>query len=208
MVGARTCSECGTPLSTRRPGTKTCSGKCRAERSRRTRRANREVQEFEESFHDGAQEIAAIVRREAPDHIKNVIQQELRPVVREAITEDTLRAIQSLLALAPRAVEAITEDLESDDAVLRQRAYTLIAKYTIGHPAIITKDETDSSKQIVVNFNLPRPDSITLESDEPEELKTCDLCDEVKPESEFMAGSDRCWTCFEEHKAKILAEFT
>jgi hypothetical protein len=210
MPPARTCSECGEPLIGARPGTKTCSDSCRSKRSRRIRRANREAEEFEQRSPEGAREIAAIIRRESPDVIKDVVRDELRPIVRESLTEDTLRAIQRLLGLTPRAVELIALDLENEDPIIRQRAYTLITKYTVGHPALVKQDDADGSKQIVVNFNLPRPDDVPAEvvEQESEEVKTCDLCGEDKAASEFAAGSDRCLACFNHWRKTIMEEFT
>lgn len=192
---------------------RTCSEKCRSTRSRRIKRTNRDVEEFAAANNAGAQEIAAIVRREAPDVITKVMKDELRPIVREALTEDVLRAVEQMLGLTPRAVELLAADLESEDSTVRQRAYTLVTKYTIGHPALLKADDDAGAGQITVNFALPRPESEPQEPEqgaigaESEELRTCDSCQEDKPESQFVAGSDRCRTCFEEQKAEVLAAF-
>lgn len=205
----RTCTECGGSLSGKSVKAITCGEKCRSARSRRVRRANRQVDDFAAANNAGAQEIAAIVRREAPDVITRVMKDELRPIVREALTEDVLRAVEQMLGLTPRAVELLQADLESEDSTVRQRAYTLVTKYTIGHPALLRPEDGAGAGQIVVNFALPRPDDaeVVVEADS-EELRTCDLCNTEKPETEFVAGSDRCRTCFEEQKATVLAAFT
>lgn len=188
---------------------RTCSEKCRSTRSRRIKRTNRNVEAFAEANNAGAQEIAAIVRREAPDVITKVMKDELRPIVREALTEDVLRAVEQMLGLTPRAVELLAADLESEDSTVRQRAYTLVTKYTIGHPALLKADDGAGAGQITVNFALPRPDDVPDETSphEADVVRTCDSCSEDKPESEFVAGSDRCRTCFEEQKAEVLAAF-
>lgn len=187
----------------------TCSDKCRAKRSRRERRANRQVEEFAQANNAGAQEIAAIVRREAPDVVKKVFNDEIRPIVREAINEDVLRAIEGMVGLTPAAVAALQEDLESDDATIRQRAYSLVIKYTVGHPALV-KDDITREQNMTVNFNLPRPDEADLAAHNTEatELRECDMCreDKVWPD-EFEAGSTRCKECHAEFTAKIRAQF-
>lgn len=208
MPLARTCSECSSSLSGSRPGTKTCSNKCRLARSRRLRRSKREEEEFVERNPEAAQQIAQMVRRESPDYVKNVIQNELQPIVRDALTEDTLRAIKSLIGLTPRIVELITMDLESEDPVVRQKAYTLVAKYTVGHPAMVSADQTGMQGQMIVQFGLPRPDAIPeLVEAEVEEFKTCDMCGEDKLASEFVAGSDRCQACFDNWRATVMQQF-
>lgn len=157
----------------------------------------------------GVSEIAAMVRRESPDIARDVLSKELAPIVRQALTEDVLRSIDSLVGLTPRAVQALNEDLDSDDLTIRQRAYTLLIKYTIGHPALIKQEDTNDNSQLVVNFNLPRPDAVPeLEEDAVVELKTCDMCSEEKPTSEFESGSDRCTNCFENWREEIRQQFS
>ena len=206
MALARTCSECPNSLEGKGPRTVTCSNACRLRRSRRIRRANARVEEFAEANNVGAQEIAAIVRREAPDVVTRVMKEEIRPIVRESLDEDVLRAIHGMVGLTPAAVQALEEDLLSDDKVIRQRAYSLVIKYTVGHPALV-KDDVTQAQQLVVNFGLPRPDADDLQPANTIELHECDMCHEPKPASEFVAGSDRCTACFAEFAAKIRAQF-
>ena len=206
MALARTCSECGVPLVSRSPRAKTCSEKCRSARSRRERRVSTERATLDAK--PGVRQIAEFVRNEAPDIAKNVLSQELAPIVRQALTEDVLRAIDKLVGLTPAAVNALTEDLMGDDKVLRQRAYTLLFKYTTGHPALVKPEDTEDKSQLVVNFNLPRPDpEQSIEPTAAVELRTCDLCKQEKAVTEFEAGSERCTDCFEEWKAKIREQF-
>jgi hypothetical protein len=213
MALARTCSECGTSLAGRAPQTKTCSPEHRQQRARRVRALTRAEQRDEATRNHTPPEIAeimAVVANPATRNntLKRVVEQELRPIIRSAMTEELLRAIQDMMNLTPRAVAAIHEDLESDDAVIRQRAYTLLIKYTIGHPALLHGDDTSDSKQININFAaLPRPDEIPPDAEIVEEVRVCDLCSEPKPESEFVSGSDRCVACFERWQQEIEGQF-
>lgn len=206
MPAARTCSECGGSLAHKRPGSKTCTDHCRQKRSRRLKRHRSELGKNNHSNPEELRQLADYVRYEAPDVAKNIISDELRPVVREAITEDVLRAIDKMVSLTPRVVQAIEEDLHGEDQTLRQRAYTLVAKYTIGHHALVTPKDADPNQQLVVNFNLPRPDSQgggSMEYDEPEELRTCDSCGQIKQGWDFVATSNRCQQCFDTQQGKI-----
>lgn len=212
MPPVRTCAECGKPLGSRSVRAKTCSNACRLRRSRRIRRTRTDFEQLE-SQGVGAAEISAIVRRESPDVITRVMKEELAPIVREALTEDVLRAVQQMLGLTPRAVELLQLDLESPDATIRQRAYTLVTKYTIGHPALLKADDADGSKQIVVNFGLPRPDDVSSPGTEDTpaeavELQVCDMCNEEKSAGEFVAGSTRCQDCFAKWRTAIMDQFT
>lgn len=213
MASPRLCSECGDSLAGRKANTKTCSAECRSKRSRRLRGLTKSHR-AEALLSPEVRELAQVVRGERGDVVDEVVKEELRPVVREAITEDTMRAVADLIALAPAAVSALREDLASDDATIRQRAYTLVTKYTIGHPAIVRPPEEESDKQLVVHFNIPRPDTSTdtsTDTSAPEiaeslvgtvieestdETRQCDMCGEDRPLDQFVSGSYRCHSCY------------
>lgn len=206
----RACSECANPLSSRSVTSKTCSNACRLKRSRRLKRVKQDQADFEAAYPgDGARAVADIVRRESYDTVMRVTQSEITPIVREALTEDVLRAVQAMIGLTPRAVQLLGEDLESEDATIRQRAYTLLIKYTAGHPALLQPKDADHGAQLVVQFGLPRPDAEALVAPEAEVVEdlTCDMCGEDKPATEFESGSLRCRPCFETWKATVLEQF-
>lgn len=200
----RRCSECGASLAGRKPDTITCSDSCRNKRTRRLAKENRrEV--------PATQQLAQTLNGEYKDAAREVIQQELAPVVREAMTEDVIRSISQLVALTPTAVQAIGRDLEDEDPVIRQRAYTLLLKYTVGHPAVVQPKDADPNAQMVVNFNLPRPSSgQVIEGDVIEEdlpTRTCDECGKTAPETDFVGASERCKECFERREAEVRERF-
>jgi hypothetical protein len=188
---------------------------CRSARSRRIKAAERRGQANSvHSLSPEAKRISQVVRNERDDVVDEMVREELRPAVREAITQDVLNAIRDMVALTPAAVAAITEDLASDDKVLRQRAYSLLTKYTLGHPALVTRDNDPDEKQLIVNFALPRPPdapaiegSATSDEELPEGQRACDLCGGLKDEDQFVDGSDRCNSCWAEQRAQVQARF-
>lgn len=138
-----------------------------------------------------------------------VIKEELRPVVKEALTQDVRAAIGRLMGLWPLAAEAIQADLTSPDPIARREAYKTLARYTVGQtPLVAGNDETGGG--LVVHFNLPRPAQASERSaEEPiplatesTELRNCLVCGEDKPLEEFVDGSDRCEVCHERLKTK------
>lgn len=214
MAVARTCSECAKSLAGYATQAKTCSPKCRKARSIRIRKASK-AEHREQSQHlslpPAIREIALMASDRQKNLVSEVVKQELAPIVRDALTESTLRAIQDLLDLTPAAVAALAEDIADDDPVIRQRAYALQMKYTIGHPALVQPEAGAAAGQMVVNFELPRPpDSIdsTATALPALELKTCDLCGEEKPGEQFASGSDRCQPCADEWKQRITERFS
>jgi hypothetical protein len=211
MSAARVCSECGGSLAGKPPQTRTCSRSCRQKRSRRLRRQKQQAQAAG-THGPEAKAVYDVVSHDAKEQEEvahQIMQEELRPVVREAITEDVLRAINDMVALTPKVVEKMAEDLESDDSVIRQRAYTLIAKYTIGHPAIVRPPEDEAGKQLVVNVGLPRPGEEAPQIDVPEaeEVQECVICQQEKPLSQFVSNSDRCQVCHDELQDRVRAQF-
>ena len=188
----------------------TCGDVCRKKRSVRMRESN---------LKDGGLTVRVAEKQEIQDVAREVMKEELRPVVREALTEDALRGVRDLLGLLPTAVESLKDDLAGEDAVLKQRAATLVVKYTLGHPALVRADDTADTKQIVVNFALPRPGVLPDQVDgtsngqvlglgeaegEAEELRKCELCSIEKGVSQFAEDSYRCLECHEELRRKVL----
>lgn len=208
MAAYRVCSECGGSLEGKAITAKTCKTQCRTKRSRRLKRVRKTNGEAN-AMPPNQKEISEMVNGVTPEVAHSIVEEELRPIVRESITADTLQAISDMVALTPLGVQALKEDLSDEDKVVRQRAYTLLMKYTVGHNAIVQPPEQDKGQPLQVNFNLPRPDDYPGEDTAPaiegeaEELKECDTCHKVSGASNFVAGSDRCSTCFADQQAQL-----
>lgn len=186
----------------------TCSVSCRQHRARRLRAAK-----IDSTALEATRGVRELVRAGGKDAVQEVLKQELQPLVREAITEDTLEAISKLVGLTSTAVDVLMRDMEGEDAALAQRAAQTVLKYTVGHPAIVRPAEEQPPEKIEVHFNLPRPDGEAIQvpnvDEEGDEITdfVCDLCHQPRKASERVAGSDRCETCFREARDRILARF-
>lgn len=143
------------------------------------------------------------------DAARQATRDELRPIVREAITQDVMDAISKLVNLTPTMVDAIAEDLESSDKTLRQRAYSLLARYTLGNPSVAPQPETPDQAPMQVTFHLPRPGdaSPTPVALETVDLRECVECKEHKMEADFVGASDRCQDCHDKMIAGVQARF-
>lgn len=169
------------------------------------------------------------------DALRDVAREELRPVVRQAITEDVLRAAERLVNLTPLMVDAIEQDLRSTDKNLRQKAYTLLARHTLGNHSIAPPADEPGKAPLQVVFALPRPggpadESIPLTAELPESveppdvevveepaevaepddgstLQDCHECGVAKPMDQFVAGSDRCQKCHDDLRAQVIERF-
>lgn len=201
-----TCTECGKRFESRRPDAKTDTGACRQRRSRRLAALRRKGAEAGRMPPE-QRELTDIVNGSTQDVARPLLEEELKPVVREAITEDTLRAIRGMVALTPDAVAALAEDLRSENATIRQRAYKLVLQYTVGHPAVVRPEDADPHQQLIVNLHVPRPGSGETQADvdgEAQELRTCVVCDHSKPVEQFVANSDRCKDCHAKLQEKAM----
>jgi hypothetical protein len=175
MAAAKRCSECPAKLTypTGEPkpaGTLTCSVKCRSARARRLKREaakrggdkrSAHVQEVSDALKDG-------------DALHEAAVDEFRPLVREAMTDDVLRGIDLLIKATPLALAALQADLTNSDDAIRQRAYTLLLKYTMGNPSVAPPSQQAAPAGLTVQFNLPRPgDDPAATSSTPATSRSC-----------------------------------
>lgn len=215
MAPARRCSECGASLEGRSPSARTCTDKCREARKRRLKRADKQRSDAlaaANTLPDHLQPLTQAIAkddRKVTDIVHETFKEELRPVVREAITEDVLRAVGQMMRLTPRMVSLIEADMADPDPSVRQKAYTLLAKYTLGNPSVAPASAEAVQAPMQVVFNLPRPGSSAPESapEEAVELRECCECHQHKPTDEFVANSERCSDCHEEVQARVRARF-
>ncbi len=207
----RRCSECGASLRDRMASAKTCSDSCRTKRTRRVARSNRKrmaTARAAREYTPEQAEVAAMVSARQ-DVVRDVMRAEVTPIVREALTDDVLAGIQQLVRLTPKMIAAIEADLGSGDDGIRQRAYTLLAKYTLGNPAIAPPPETPVSAGMQVFFEMPRPGGAVpavLESSATE-VRECVECKAEKDAAAFVADSDRCQECHDRLQATVRGRF-
>ncbi len=199
MAPASRCTECSASLKGRPAGTMTCCTACRSKRQRRLKR-QRDKTGQRAVLPEGMAEVSDVVTKGAKDLAHEVLRDELRPIVREALTEDVLHGINTMVGLTPRAIELLQQQMESSDETISQRAVTLLLKYTMGNPSVAPPPTTPAASGLTVLLGMPRPgDAIGSEvaASDAEELRACGDCGLDKPEVEFVAGSTRCRACFE-----------
>jgi hypothetical protein len=211
-MAVKRCSECPNkleyPTGEKKPeGTLTCGVACRSKRARRLKREAKarggdkraaHVQEISDGLKDG-------------NALHEAAVEEFRPLVREAMTESVLVGIDRLIKATPTALAALEADLTNQDDTIRQRAYTLLLKYTMGNPSVAPPSQAVQPAGMTVQFNLPRPGddptpTITVPV-EGEELRTCGDCNAEKPVSQFVSGSQRCEVCHDGMRSLLTERF-
>lgn len=193
----RKCTECDNPVSGRQI---TCSDRCRSRRSKRQR----------ETLASG-RDVPKLVTDEAERIAQEELRKQIVPVVREALTEEVLRGIESLVGSVPDAVLVAQELLKDDDPETRYKAAALIMRHSIGNRQIVPDVNASVDPNMTVIFNVPQQDRAapnstgTLVSGDAVETKECDSCFKHKPLDDFESGSDRCTECFNTMRAKAIA---
>lgn len=203
-MASRKCTECGASLREKQASAITCSEKCRKARTRRlAKKRTVKVPEHLAPMKDAVAKATTDM-----DAVHEVVKDELRPVVREAITDDVLLAVDKLMRnVVPAALAAIEDDIRNGDAEVRQRAYTLLMKYTLGNPSVAPKPDAPSGQPIQINFELPRPGSAPAIEAEAEELRICSECGTERPVDEFLEASTRCTHCDAALRARVAERF-
>jgi hypothetical protein len=206
----RRCTECGKPLGKEaRAGKVTCDQRCRQKRARRIRREREKA--ARERFDTPVAQVRAIVKGETKDATHEVMKEELRPIVREAMTADVLAKIGDLVGITGEAIETLKKQLESEDETIAQRAATTILRYTMGNPSVAPAPAEQQPSPMTVVFNVPRPGDSTSGSADTEgdadEVRTCSECGETKTVQEFVANSTRCQSCHQSIEEHVRARF-
>lgn len=203
----RVCLNCGRALRGRDVRRKTCSDRCR-KAIQRARGAQRVT-----SLPDAELTGDAVHNDRGPrSPLRQVIAEELRPIVREAIDEEVIKAIGALVRLSPGAIVALSEDLDSDDPQIRQRAYSLVLKFALDNPHV-TPPRADKP-HLQVDVNLPRPGpppdraiELLKEDDPPHDLehqRVCVGCREPRRTSDFQADAPMCTRCLTQRRERVL----
>jgi hypothetical protein len=204
----RKCSECGKRLEGK-INQVTCSDACRSRRAARMKRSRAKAAENISAANQLPEHMQA-VRNAADDQAQDVgrelLKEEMRPVVREAITDDVMEAVSSLVKLTPTAVQRLALDLESSDDNVRQRAYTLVLKYSMGNPSVAPAPKPPEQPQTQIIVSIPRPDApLPAEDSTAVEERECAECSQMK--TDFVGDSDRCTECHEKYMAQVRERF-
>lgn len=196
----------------------TCSKRCRQRRSER-RKTERERAARARSragsqspYEAELQDLQAAAAKGAKALLPEVMRDELRPIAREAITEDVVRGIAGMMALTPEAILTLKRQLQSDDDQVSNRAAALILRYTLGHSSVAPPPTTPAQGGMTVVFNVPQSGSDPAVEAEAIEVpadaeKVCMECSAHKHPSEFYAESDRCNVCHERITTEALERY-
>ncbi len=175
------CTECGDPFMAGADTALTCSIRCRKRRSDRMKRAKAQGIEAPEyaTAAGASQLVLEQARNEALDDLptvaREVLAEELRPAVREALTGKVLQSIGDMVGLMPLVQAALEDDLtalrpqfdsagvmlmEADgetpymapDYDRRAKAVALVVKYTVGQPGLAPQPEAPELAPITIVF--------------------------------------------------------
>jgi hypothetical protein len=175
------------------------------------------------------EDLPAIARQVAAEELRPYVREALSGAVLDSIgdmlglmplVQDALR--DDLTALAPvfdkeTGVQLLDTDNEPvllPDYDRRARAVSVVLKYTVAQPGLAPQPDTPESGGVTVVFGgMPEPvvNATVVEEAKLAEIESgasrqCDICAEVKPSDEFVAGSSRCAECQAALRARIDAQ--
>ncbi len=221
----RVCTEDGVLFVAGRSDQLTCSGKCR------TRKSRREAKGLPEPYGPERRAellagIRAVAEDGALDMAREILAAEIAPIVRESLTAEVLESVGAMVRLLPKMVDALEEELTGTpvwihgepllgkdgkqliavDPDRRLKAIALLSKYTVGSPALAPQAPPETQPPVAIHFGVvPRPN---YDADSTAE-RVCGVGGELRPEADFIDGSDRCVHCqaaLEAAAAELVAE--
>lgn len=144
----------------------------------------------------------------AQNAVSEVVQERVREYVnREVLTEDLLGQIKAMVGLTPQAIATVERLLDAEDAEVAMRAAQTILRYTLANNSVAPPPVEQAPSPVTIQFALPRPGDRTESGPEVvTETKMCDDCHVAKPISDFVAGSSRCQTCFDQIQRDVRAK--
>lgn len=174
----RICTECGTPYTSRNPSSKVHNDACRMRRNRRKKREGGGFTDFATDVSptaDAMQEAAKHAIADLPQVAREVLGEELRPVVREHLTQAVLDSIGSMVDLLPLVHAALADDLVAVRAVRthdgdivyeadgepayevdydrRSRAVQVVLKHTVAHSGVAPQAEKPEMAPLSIYFD-------------------------------------------------------
>lgn len=182
----RVCSECPTPFVTTSPRAKTCSGSCRSKRKRRLDAGDTADVAGGNNAAKAIAKAKKATMDDLPAVVREVMAEEVRPVVREALSSRVLEAIGSMTELIPLMFDALKDDLVAQEPCVdpatgehvtmmdgtpvytvdydrRSKARDLVAKYTLGQPGLAPQPEAAANAPITVVFpGMSQPEPIYI----------------------------------------------
>lgn len=211
----RICTECGEQYVVRAKHQVLCGKRAC---SKRRQRRHKHLRETPLSHRPEFKELEG---KQVKQIVTDVVKDELRPIIREQLTEDVTRGIGELVGLLPTAIQQLKADmLQKDDPELAHKAATLVMRLTVQNSSVAPPSQEQVPAPMQVHFNVPRsdpgatpaeldpdPEGFTdaLVVEEPE--RQCMECHNYKPADAFVGNSDRCEACDEALRKQVLERF-
>ena len=136
------------------------------------------------NYHTGTEEELSI------DVVREIFQDVVRENITQYVQDNVLGAVEIMTGMLPKALAALSGDLDSHDAFERQRAYQVLLKYLM--PLHDKQGKDDNLGQLTVIHKIPVPDT-PAGARFVEELEAGEV---ILPDDEDYP---RCYVC-KEHK--------
>lgn len=178
-----------------------------------------------------------VAKHEVTEAVREEVVALAHEATQEAMSAELLTQIQRFVFLIPKALDAITTNLDDEDPDIRQKAATLLLKYTMGNASVAPPSLEQQDQPLQINFTIPRADTvgpakgggvrplltevsdlsvqapvIDVESTDLDDRNTCEKrtcmeCGLEKCADEFIGQSYRCKHCDGLLRARVEGEF-
>jgi hypothetical protein len=155
----QSCRNCDEPLPANSdPRRKYCSDRCRVAFSRHMKSIEPlKGKGGPVAVPEHIQKARALAFGNMEDEVREVMREEIRKTVTQAVKDNVLGAAEGLTHLLPTVIAGLIEDVQSEDWMIRGRAQAVVLKYAM--PFGEEKVEKDDLRIINVIHNVPIPDS-------------------------------------------------
>lgn len=207
------CANCGTEFEPRSGNQKFCDNpECKpAHYRKRTERRQAEKAALEAMRDPAYAEVFS--ESEERTLLQTILREELQPFVREQISEETIQAIGKLYKLVPKALAVLQADLSHPDPVVRQKAVTLIMRYSMSDSLLPKQEDTSPQMHVHVpaSLQVPAPEAIDSTVAEDSDVhvlgqRQCEQCGEHKPADQFEGNARRCQRCVDSFRRETLEQ--
>jgi hypothetical protein len=144
---------------------------------------------------------------------------------RHALRRDIVQAARIAARALPQAISELARQVQEGETDKdRREASKVLATLTIGNTTLARDPEEEAPERVTIVNTLGQPrggfavvkgthsnESARAELEavdaDAAELRTCDVCRQEKPATEFVASSERCQSCQEQMLAKVKERF-
>lgn len=101
-----------------------------------------------------------VAKHEVTEAVREEVVAIAHEATQEAMSAELLAQIQRFVFLIPKALDAVTKNLDNEDPDIRQKAAALLLKYTMGNASIAPPSLEQQDQPLQITFAIPRANTV------------------------------------------------